>query len=111
MSKRIKEAFFPQSKLIGAIPYVDPKKFNRQKNNYNQVQAYFLNEKSDIYSVGVLLWEISSGHPPFNNEPHDINLIIEISQGLRESPTSDDIPKDYIKIYSGKYTQSYVLWF
>src|SRR5688572_29902913 len=51
-----------QSKLLGIIPYVDPKS---QKNSTNQVQTYSLNEKSYVYSVGVLLWEISSGHLPF----------------------------------------------
>ncbi|CAI2174576.1 4593_t:CDS:1, partial [Funneliformis geosporum] len=46
-----------------------------------------LNEKSDVYSIGVLLWEISSGQPPFyvEGEPYDLDLTIEISQGLRES--------------------------
>jgi serine/threonine protein kinase len=50
------------------------------------VQQYTLNEKSDVYSVGVLLWEISSGHPPFyvKNEEYDIGLAIEILEGLRE---------------------------
>jgi serine/threonine protein kinase len=36
---------------------------------------YSLNKKSDVYSVGVLLWEISSGHPPFEGESYDISLV------------------------------------
>ena len=63
---------------------------------------YSLNEKSDIYSVGVLLWEISSGQPPFCNEPYDIGLVMEIIQGYREKPVPNT-PEDYVKIYTGEY--------
>ena len=66
--------------------------------------SYILNEKSDVYSVGVLLWEISSGRPPFyaEGEQYDIALAIEISQGLRET-TISGTPEDYVKVYTGKY--------
>jgi hypothetical protein len=101
LSKRIEKASKSQSKLFGIVPYVDPKSFSRQRNN-NQVQTYSLIKKSDIYSVGVLLWEISSGQPPFCNDPYDICLAMEILQGLREAPTPNT-PEDYIKIYTGKY--------
>ena len=94
LSKRIEESSNFQSKLFGMVPYVDPKSFQ-----FNQ--KYSLDKKSDVYSVGVLLWEISSGHPPFCNEPYDVSLAMEILQGLREKPIPDT-PKDYIKIYTGK---------
>jgi hypothetical protein len=54
------------------VPYVDPKSFSRRRNNNNQM--YSLNEKSDVYSVGVLLWEISSGQPPFYAEGEHYNV-------------------------------------
>jgi hypothetical protein len=98
LSKRIEEASNPQSRSVGAIPYVDPKSFA----NNDQTQMYSLNEKSDVYSIGILLWEISSGHPPFPDEPYDISLIIEILKGRRENPIPNT-PKNYIKIYTGKY--------
>ncbi len=105
LSKRIEEASSnSQSKLYGIIPYIDPKKFNRRKNNNNLTQVYTLNEKSDVYSVGILLWEISSGKPPFyiEGEQYDIDLVVEISQGLREK-TIPNTPEDYVKIYTGNY--------
>jgi serine/threonine protein kinase len=77
------------------IPYVDPKKFN-------QVKVYSLNKKSDVYSVGVLLWEISSGQPPFCSEPYDIPLALKILQGTRETHIPDT-PIEYKKIYEGNY--------
>jgi hypothetical protein len=102
LSKRIEKASNPQSKLFGIVPYADPKSFSRQRNHNNQLQVYSLDRKSDIYSVGVLLWEISSGKPPFCNDPYDIGLAMEILQGFRETP-APNTPEDYIKIYTGKY--------
>ncbi|CAI2176593.1 15883_t:CDS:2, partial [Funneliformis geosporum] len=78
LSKRI-EATTNQSKTFGVIPYVDPKIFSRRRND-NTSPQFKLNEKSDVYSVGVLMWEISSGRPPFyiKDEEYDISLAIEI---------------------------------
>jgi len=102
LSKRIEEASNPQSKLFGLIPYIDPRRFNKQRNIINQIQVYKLNEKSDVYSVGVLLWEISSGYPPFKGEQYDVCLTVKISQGYREK-TIPDTSEDYVKLYIGKW--------
>jgi serine/threonine protein kinase len=76
---------------------LDPQLFKNQQNrNYNY-------KKSDVYSVGILLWEISSGRKPFDSYNDDfqrIALILEISNGKREIPVSDS-PIDYINIYTG----------
>lgn len=61
-----------------------------------------LNKKSDVYSVGVLLWELSSGQPPFKNESHDFVLINKILNGHRERIIPGS-PEDYVKLYTGKY--------
>ncbi|GBB84972.1 hypothetical protein RclHR1_11570001 [Rhizophagus clarus] len=61
------------------------KRIDERNNN----QGFSLNEKSDVYSVGVLLWELSSsGQPPFylEGEEYGLVLALEISQGLREVP-------------------------
>jgi len=102
LSKRIESSSNTKSKFFGVIPYVDPKRFSGRRKNKDSAQIYSLNEKSDIYSIGVLLWEISSGHPPFytEGEQYDVDLAIEILQGLREEPVPDT-PKDYIKVYTG----------
>jgi serine/threonine protein kinase len=96
LSKRIEETSNRQSsKLFGVIPYIDPRRLMDQN--------YKLNERSDIYSVGVLLWEISSGRPPFYNdgEAYDIGLVVEISRGTREE-TVPGTPEAYVTLYTGK---------
>jgi serine/threonine protein kinase len=102
--KRIEESSIIQSKLYA---YVDPQIFNTKIDCNNQIQIYSLDKKSDIYSIGILLWEISSGRPPFCNKSCDVDLAMEILQGLREKPILNT-PGDYIKIYAGKY--NYILY-
>jgi len=103
LSKRIEESSNIQSKLFGVVPYIDPKSFNSQR--------YVLSEKSDVYSIGVLLWEISSGHPPFytEGESYDISLALKILQGLREKNVPDT-PDEYVKLYIGKYIYINILF-
>ena len=82
------------------LPYIDSRKFN-------STQSYSLNEKSDVYSIGVLLWELSSGKQPFYTEKqNNIGLICNISQGRRET-TIPDTPADYANLYTGKYKYLY----
>lgn len=95
LSKRIKEISNSQSKLFGVIPYIDPKGFAGQ-------QPYSLNKKSDVYSIGVLFWEITSGRPPFENEQYNCDLAARIAQGLRETIVPGT-PGNYVELYVGKY--------
>ncbi|GBC02721.1 hypothetical protein RclHR1_04780008 [Rhizophagus clarus] len=99
LSKKIKELFNFQSNLVEMVAYVDPQIFNIKGGSNNKAQTYSLNKKCNIYSIGILLWEISSGRPPFYNESYNTYLSKEILQGLREKPIPNT-PKEYVKIYT-----------
>ncbi|RGB41493.1 kinase-like domain-containing protein [Rhizophagus diaphanus] len=103
-SRRLAEVS-TQKDILGIVPYIDPQHFQEQTNNNNNGYHYKPNKKSDVYSVGVLLWEISSGQKPFISYDkfyHRLKLILEISNGKRESPIPNT-PVDYINIYKGIY--------
>ena len=60
-------------------------------------KRYIRNKKSDIYSLGVLLWEISSDKPPFSDY-EGYAIVIEISKDKRETPIKGT-PSDYVQLY------------
>ncbi|GES80108.1 kinase-like domain-containing protein [Rhizophagus clarus] len=41
------------------------------------------NFASDIYSIAILMWEISSGQPPFINYEHENEIVMNIINGIR----------------------------
>jgi serine/threonine protein kinase len=78
------------SGVFGMIPYIDPKLLENCSYKYDK--------KSDIYSLGVLMWELSSGYPPFNNN-EDIKLLkINLICGAREIPIHGT-PIEYLNLY------------
>ncbi len=79
--------------FAGIVPYLDPQCLRK---------GYKPNKKSDIYSVGVLLWELTSGKAPFSNLNVDRNtLMFSISEGTREE-TIPNTPAKYVNLYKGK---------
>ena len=47
--------------IYGNLPYIAPEVISRKEYTI----------KSDIYSIAMLMWEISSGQPPFSNYEHE----------------------------------------
>ena len=64
--------------IYGNLPYIAPEVI--VENDYTF--------KSDIYSIAMLMWEISSGQSPFNNYEHDYYLAINIINGMRPTIVS-----------------------
>jgi serine/threonine protein kinase len=62
----------PLNNIYGNLPYIAPEVIVENKTTF----------ASDIYSIGMLMWEISSGHPPFVNK-HNYDLAIKIINGMR----------------------------
>jgi serine/threonine protein kinase len=72
------------------IPYVDPKLLENQSYEYDK--------KSDIYSLGVLMWELTSGYPPFTYSEIEDLLEIHLINGHRENPMPNT-PNEYLDLY------------
>ncbi|CAI2181586.1 8671_t:CDS:2, partial [Funneliformis geosporum] len=60
---------------------------------------------SDIYSLGVLMWEISSGHPPFSEYNNDMSMIIAIVNKITREDVVPNTPEDYEKLYKKCWSQ------
>ena len=82
----------PSSKALGSVRYSDLK-YLYDPDNYKRTEA------SDVYSIGVLMWEISSGKLPFQGVPIG-DIFIKIIKGDREK-TVPETPKSYNNIYRG----------
>ncbi|RGB24129.1 kinase-like domain-containing protein, partial [Rhizophagus diaphanus] len=54
--------------IYGVIPFMAPEVLTSQ--SYTTA--------SDIYSFSMIMWEFTSGVPPFNNRPHDLQLCLDI---------------------------------
>ncbi|CAJ0839996.1 9931_t:CDS:2, partial [Entrophospora sp. SA101] len=92
-SKSIVDGTISLSKAFGSIKYSDPR-FLKDLKNYTQTKA------SDVYSIGVLMWQISSGRTPFQNfSSTGLDLISQIVNGARESIIRGT-PEPYIELYT-----------
>ncbi|GES75091.1 kinase-like domain-containing protein [Rhizophagus clarus] len=63
----------PLKSIYGNLPYIAPEVIVEKKYTF----------KSDIYSIAMLMWEISSGQAPFINYEHNYNLAMDIVNGMR----------------------------
>ncbi|GBB98854.1 hypothetical protein RclHR1_03340015 [Rhizophagus clarus] len=75
------------NEIYGIIPYVAPEVLQGKK--YSRA--------SDIYSYGMIMWEVMVGRRPFWDRKHDTELIIEICDGLRP-PIITNAPEGYIDL-------------
>src|SRR5688572_6812783 len=89
LSKQLTVESTSNPKVYGMLEYVDPQCY--------KIDNYVRNKKTDIYSLGVLLWEITSGYPPFSTIP-SYALSFKIANGLREQPIINT-PAAYKKLY------------
>ncbi|PKC12336.1 kinase-like protein [Rhizophagus irregularis] len=74
----------------GIIEYTEPQCLKDM--NYKK------DKRSDIYSLGVLLWEITSGRRPFNDVENRNILIFHIIESRREDPIVGT-PLEYQQLY------------
>ncbi|CAG8814279.1 4383_t:CDS:2, partial [Racocetra persica] len=78
-------------RIGGCAPFVAPEVLNN-------IAAY--DYKSDIYSLGVVLWEITSnGRPPFEKVESNLKIAIQTMKGIREQPINESTDS-YVKLYT-----------
>ncbi|EXX57923.1 Skm1p [Rhizophagus irregularis DAOM 197198w] len=71
--------------IYGNLPYIAPEVISGKGYTF----------ASDIYSIAILMWEISSGQLPFINYKHDdYDLAMDIINGMRPEIVSE-IPLEY----------------
>ncbi|GES90732.1 kinase-like domain-containing protein [Rhizophagus clarus] len=68
--------------VYGVLPYMAPEILCGQQHTL----------ASDIYSLGIIMNEIITITPPFNNHPHDQFLVLDICRGLRPNTIKTEIP-------------------
>ena len=73
--------------IYGIIPYMAPEVLRGKPYT----------SASDIYSFSMIMWEFTSGVPPFNDRPHDHHLSLSICQGERPEIVKNT-PKHYIDL-------------
>src|SRR6266511_2146956 len=74
-------------KIYGIVSYIAPE----------VLQGKTHTKESDVYSIGMLMWELFAGHPPFDDMAHDYHLILQICEGLRPQILSN-MPDNYAQM-------------
>ncbi|KAG0327752.1 hypothetical protein BG000_000810 [Podila horticola] len=72
----------------GVVPYISPERLKNSPFDHS----------SDVYSLGVIMWELTSGHPPFNRDGDNFLLPFEIMRGRREEIVPGT-PVEYSDLY------------
>ncbi|RGB30206.1 kinase-like domain-containing protein [Rhizophagus diaphanus] len=97
----------PLGSVYGYLPYIAPEVICGKQTT----------KASDIYSVAMLMWEISSGRPPFTDCcEHDNELVMKIINGIRPKIVPGT-PLEYEELMKqcwdadpSKRPDTYMLW-
>ncbi|CAI2168982.1 134_t:CDS:2 [Funneliformis geosporum] len=69
--------------IYGVLPYVAPEVFSSK----------MYTKAADIYSFGIIMWEMTSGIPAFHNIVHNLQLSSSIRRGLRPITVEGTLPE------------------
>jgi serine/threonine protein kinase len=67
------KSFLKENDIFGVMPFIAPE----------VLRGKSYTPASDIYSFSMIMWEFTSGVPPFNNRAHDLQLSLSICKGER----------------------------
>ena len=74
--------------IEGVLPYIAPE----------VLRKYPYTKKSDVYSVGMIMWELATGKRPFSNEKHDFDLALSILAKENRPQIPNDVPSFYAEV-------------
>ncbi|PKC64656.1 kinase-like protein, partial [Rhizophagus irregularis] len=81
------KSFLKEYDIYGVIPFMAPE----------ILRGKSYTPASDIYSFSMIMWELTSGVPPFNNRAHDIQLSLSICKGERPK-IIENTPQCYVDL-------------
>ncbi|RIB11622.1 kinase-like domain-containing protein [Gigaspora rosea] len=67
------------SEIYGIMSYIAPEVFRKKQYSFS----------SDIYSLGMIMWQLTSGHRPFCDREYNVDLALSICDGSRPEITED----------------------
>ncbi|EXX50926.1 Tpk1p [Rhizophagus irregularis DAOM 197198w] len=73
--------------VFGVLPYIAPEVLRGKPYT----------KAADIYSFGIIMWEMVSGISAFHNITHDLSLSLEICEGFRPKIVKGTMP-EYVKL-------------
>ncbi|EXX74569.1 Cmk1p [Rhizophagus irregularis DAOM 197198w] len=81
------KSFLKKYDIYGVIPFMAPE----------VLRGKSYTPASDIYSFSMIMWELTSGIPPFNDRAHDIQLSLGICKGERPE-IIENTPQCYVDL-------------
>src|SRR6266498_205865 len=81
------QSHFRKNDIYGVLPFIAPEILRGKPYT----------TASDIYSFSMIMWEFTSGAPPFDDRAHDLQLSISICKGERPK-IIENTPQCYIDL-------------
>ncbi|CAB4431909.1 unnamed protein product [Rhizophagus irregularis] len=81
------KSFLKKYDICGVIPFMAPE----------VLRGKSYTPASDIYSFSMIMWEFTSGVPPYNNRAHDFQLSLSICKGERPE-IIENTPQCYVDL-------------
>jgi serine/threonine protein kinase len=81
------KSFLKENDIFGVMPFIAPE----------VLRGKSYTPASDIYSFSMIMWEFTSGVPPFNNRAHNLQLSLSICKGERPE-IIESTPQCYVDL-------------
>ena len=87
LSRILGSSFYIRNGTYGVLPYMAPE----------LIQGAVYSKATDIYALGMIMWELSAGTPPFTGYNDDAYLTLRICEGVRP-PSLEGTPTCWVEL-------------